>query len=112
MPFPPQEHLLLKDALPKDIKFQPPRPNETLVSVNTNRLGEVTYAKYTMSAPWVVLDGVRATPGQVRFIPPRETLKRSAPALVEREEKHQRTTITMLEKRIDLLSQTVMSIQH
>jgi hypothetical protein len=89
----PQDLLLLKDAqkgpnivVPKDIKLLPPRSNEKLVCVKTNKLGEVTCVKYTTTTPRVSLDGIQAAPGQVKFIPLRETPKRPAPPL-EREEK-------------------------
>jgi hypothetical protein len=61
----PQDHLLLKDApkgpkiiVPKDVKFLPPRSNEKLVSVKTNKLREVTCVKYTTATPQVSLDGI------------------------------------------------------
>jgi hypothetical protein len=74
-----------------------------LVGVKTNKLGEISCVKYTKATPRVSLDGIRATPGQVKFIPPREAPKRPTPPL-EREEKHPRTTIVMLETRIDHIS--------
>jgi hypothetical protein len=62
---PPQDHLLLKDApkgpkiaVPKDVKLLPPRFNEKLVGVKTNKLGEVTCVKYTTTIPRVSLDGI------------------------------------------------------
>ena len=73
--------------VPKDIKLLPSRPNEMLMSVKTNKFGDVTCAKYTMATPRVAFDGVRVVPGQIKIIPPKETLKRSAPAPLEREEK-------------------------
>jgi hypothetical protein len=114
---PPQDRLHMKDApkgpkiaIPKDVKLLPPWFNQKLVGVKTNKLREVTCVKYTTATPRVSLDGIRAAPGQVKFIPPRETPKRLAPPL-EREEKHPRTTIAMLETRIDDISQTVISLQ-
>jgi hypothetical protein len=74
-----------------------------LVGVKTNKLGEISCVKYTIATPQVSLDGIRATPGQVKFIPPRETPKRPTLPL-EREEKRPRTTIVMLETRIDHIS--------
>jgi hypothetical protein len=107
---PPQDRLLLKDALkgpkisvPKDVQLLPLRSNEKLVGVKTNKLGEVTCVKYTTATPRVSLDGIQAAPGQVKFIPLRETPKRPAPPL-EREEKRLRMTIVMLETRIDHIS--------
>ena len=58
---PSHECLLLKDKpqqmkgpmikVQKDIKLLPSRPNETLMSVKTNKFGDVTCAKYTMAIP-------------------------------------------------------------
>jgi hypothetical protein len=107
---PTQDHLLLKDAMkgpkisiPKDVQLLPLRSNEKLVGVKTNKLGEVTCVKYTTATPRVSLDGIQAAPGQVKFISPRETPKRPAPPL-EQEKKRLRTTIAMLETRIDHIS--------
>jgi hypothetical protein len=62
---PPQDHLLLKDALKgpkitilKDVKLLPLRSNEKLVSVKNNKLREVTCVKYTIATPRVSLDGI------------------------------------------------------
>jgi hypothetical protein len=62
---PLQDHLLLKDApkgpkiiIPNDVKLLPPRSNETLMGVKTNKLGVVTYVKYTTATPRVSLDGI------------------------------------------------------
>ena len=58
---PLQESLLLKDKpqqmkgpmiqVQKDINLLPSRPNETLMSVKTNKFGEVTCAMYTTATP-------------------------------------------------------------
>jgi hypothetical protein len=62
MPSPPQDRILLKDApkgpkivVPKDIKLLPSWPNETLVGVKTNKLGEVTCVKYTTATPFLMV---------------------------------------------------------
>jgi hypothetical protein len=60
-----QDHLLLKDmlkgpkiAILKDVKLLPPRPNEMPVGVKTNKLGDISYVKYTTATPRVSLDGI------------------------------------------------------
>ena len=98
--------------VPKDIKLLPSRPNETLTSVKTNKFGEVACAKYTIATPRVAFNGVRAAPGQIKIILPKETPKRSAPTPLEGEEKHQRMTMVALEKRVDLLTQAVTTLQE
>jgi hypothetical protein len=47
-----------KIIVPKDAKLLPPRSNETLMGVKINKLGEVTYVKYTTATPQVSLDGI------------------------------------------------------
>ena len=73
--------------VPKDIKLLPSRPNETMMSVKTNKFGDVTCAKNKMITPRVTIDGVRATPEQVKVVPPKEKKKRAPPAVQENDEK-------------------------
>ena len=96
----------------KDIKLLPSRPNEMLMSVKTNKFGDVTCAKDTTATPRVAFDGVWAAPGQIKIIPPKETQKRSTPAPLEREEKRQRMIMVALEKRVDLLTQAITTLQE
>jgi hypothetical protein len=56
-------------AMPKNTKLLPPWPNERIMGVKTNKLGEVTCLKYTNATPHVSLDGIRVAPSQVKFIP-------------------------------------------
>ena len=80
--------------------------------VKTNKFGDVTCAKYTMATPRVAFDGVRVVLGQIKIVPPKETPKRSTLAPLEMEEKHQRTTVAAHEKRVDLLTQAVTTLQE
>jgi hypothetical protein len=68
--------------------------------VKFDKLGQVICAKYTTGTPRPTIDGVWSNPAKVKFIPPRETPKRPAPPL-ERDEKHPRVTIAMLDMRMD-----------
>jgi hypothetical protein len=110
----PQERLLLMDApkgpmvaVPKNTKLLPPRPNERIAGVKTNKLGEVTCVKYTNVTPRISLDRIHAAPSQVKFILLRETPKRFAPSTLEKEAKRPRTTIAMLEDRVESLKQAL-----
>jgi hypothetical protein len=78
LPSPPTKLLLKgpKIAVPQGTKLLPVVDNEKLVKVTTNRFRDVTCAKYATSR--VSLDGIRAPPGQVKYVAPRETSKRSA----------------------------------
>jgi cell shape-determining protein MreC len=93
-------------AVQKNTKLLPPRPNE-IVGVKTNKLGEVTCVKYTNATPCISLDGICAASSQVKFVLPRETPKRSALSSLEREAKRPRTTIAMLEDRVESLKQAL-----
>jgi hypothetical protein len=52
-------------------------------------------------------DGIRAPPGQVKYIAPREIGKRSAAPQIEREAKRPRMTMAMMEENFNALNQTV-----
>jgi hypothetical protein len=63
----PQDRLLLEDAprgpkiiVLKDTKLLPPGPNERIMGVKTNNLGEVPCVNYTTATPRVSLEGIRA----------------------------------------------------
>lgn len=81
------ELLRLKDAPPKgpiiklskDVKLLPPKPNEILTGVKYDKLGQVICAKYTSGTTHPSIDGVRAHPSKVKFIPPKEAPKRAPP---------------------------------
>jgi hypothetical protein len=99
----PLERLLLEDAPPKgptvkllrDVKLLPPKPNETLMGVKLDKLGQDICAKYTTATPRTTTDGIRANPMKVKFIPPKDVPKR-APPPQSQAPKRQRNTITEL----------------
>jgi hypothetical protein len=76
----------------------PTTDNEKLIKLTTNRFRDVTCAKYATSR--VSLDGIRAPPGQVKYVAPRETGKRSAAPQIEREAKRPRMTMVMMERKV------------
>ena len=57
--------------MPKEINILPPRANETLMELRTNKLGDVTYAKYKSVMQHVTIDGVRAGLEKVKVMPPK-----------------------------------------
>jgi hypothetical protein len=108
LPSPPTK-LFLKDAskdkkviVPQGTKVLPPKDNERVDNVKTNKFRDVTYVKYaTISC--VSLDDIRAPPGQVYFLPPQEAPKRSTPPpLFKREARRPKTTIAILEERFQV----------
>jgi hypothetical protein len=110
------EHLLLKDAPPKGpiikvpdhVKLLPLKANEVLTRVKMDKLGQVICAKYSTRPSF---EGIHANLAKVKFSPPKEAPKRPAPAPFLREEKCPRTSMVVLETRLDHLTQTVTSIQ-
>jgi hypothetical protein len=57
----PSQPELSKFCVPKELNVLPPKPNEMLTKLKTNKFGNVTCTKYK-STQRVTLDGVRAVP--------------------------------------------------
>jgi hypothetical protein len=94
--------------LPAGTKLLPPKHNETLVSVKTNKKGEIVCAKYS-TREHTYFEGVRAHPSKVKFLPPEEAPKHAlakAEALCKRHK-----TLADLEKLIDAQQATISSIE-
>jgi hypothetical protein len=85
------------------INIIPLRVNETLIRVKINKFGDITCAKYKSVTPRLSIDGVRATPKQVKVVSLKEK-KRVLPSVLENNEKHQRPTIAMLHDKIKTLT--------
>ena len=86
--------------VPTEINLLPPKTNEMLTAVWTNKFGDVTYAKYKSVTPRVIVDGIRAAPEQVKVVPLKEKKKRAPLAAPENDEKHQWMTTSMLHDKI------------
>ena len=97
--------------VPKEINLLPPRVNETLTGVKTNKFGDVTCAKYKSITPRLSIDGVRATPEQVKVVPPKEKKNRVAPSVLENDEKCRRPTVAMLYDKIKNLTDYTHALQ-
>ena len=58
------------------------------------------------------IDGVRATPDQIKVVPPKEK-KRMAPSPpILEAEKHPRMTMALLEKKIEVLSDVIYTLEQ
>jgi hypothetical protein len=84
--------------LPDGTKLLPPKHNETLVGVKTNKKGEIVCAKYS-TGEHTYFEGVRAHPSKIKFLPPKEAPKHVL-AKAEAPRKH-RKTLADLEKLIE-----------
>jgi hypothetical protein len=84
--------------LPAGTKLLPPKHNETLVGVKTNKKGETVCAKYS-TRERTYFEGVHAHPRKVKFLPPEEAPKH---ALAKAEApRKRRKTLADLEKLIE-----------
>ena len=64
----------------KEINLLPPRANEMVTRVKTNKFGDVMCAKYKSVTPRLSIDGVRAVPEQVKVVSLKEK-KRAPPSI-------------------------------
>jgi len=101
-----------KIKVPKEINLLPPRANEMLTKVKTNKFGDVTCAKYKSVMPHVAIDGFHAMPEQVKIIPPKEKKKRVPPAALENDEKRQWMTVALLHDMIKTLTEYIHALQR
>jgi hypothetical protein len=77
----------------------PPKHNETLVGVKTNKKGEIICTKYS-TGEHTYFEGVHTHPSQVKFLPPEEAPKHAlAKAKAPRK---RRKTLADLEKLIEV----------
>lgn len=60
--------------LPTGTKILPPKHNETLVGMKTNKNGEIIYVKYS-TGECTYFEGVHAHPSKVKFIPLKDAPK-------------------------------------
>ena len=96
----------------KEINLLPPKGHEVLTGVKTNKFGDVTCAKYKLVTPCTTIDGVCATPDQIKVVPPKEKKRKAPSTLLENKEKHPRMTIALLEKKIEDLSGVVYTLEQ
>jgi hypothetical protein len=96
----PGESKVLTFRVPKELNLLPPRPNEMLTRLKTNKFGDVTCMKYKKTTSRVTLDGVRAMPEQIKVVPPKKIPSSSSESS---EPKRQKTTLATLEKKMEEL---------
>jgi hypothetical protein len=94
--------------VPKELNLLPPRPDEMLTGLKTNKFGGVTCMKYKNTTLRVTFDGVRAMPEQIKVVPPK---KRPSSSSESSEPKHQKTTLATLEKKMEEFEQKITRIQ-
>jgi len=112
----PQQPLLLKGLsakkeaavkVPADTRILPPRPNERVVGVKTNRSGEVSSIRYTTEEERPYFEGIRAA--KVRFIPPKAAPKHALNALETPPKR--RKTIVDIDEDVRRLDRVIIELQ-
>ena len=96
----------------KEINLLPPRVNEVLTGVKTNKFGDVTCAKYKSVTPRTTIDGVRAMPDQIKVVPPKEKKRKASSPPILEAEKHPRMTMALLEKKIEDPSDVIYTLEQ
>jgi len=103
-------------AIPKGTPLLPPKANERLLSVQTNKKGKLICAKYTTTHP--VIQGVHASPNEVCYVEhiapkSKPNRKRAAPALaLEKVSKKPAPTLRTLNEKLEGLSDIVKGMEN
>jgi hypothetical protein len=96
------------NSVPKEFILLPPRPDEMLTVLKTNKFCDVTYMKYKKTTLRVTLDAIWAMPEKIKVVPPK---KRPSSSSESSEPKRQKTTLATLEKKMEELEQKITRIQ-
>jgi len=112
----PPQPLLLKGSssktkttikVPTGTRILPPRPNERVVGVKTNRSGEISSIRYTTEEERPYFEGIRAA--KVRFIPPKAAPKHSLNAFETPPKR--RKTIMDIDEEVRRLDRIIIDLQ-
>jgi len=89
------------------MRILPPRPNERVVGVKTNRSGEISSIRYTTEEERPYFEGIRAT--KVRFIPPKAAPKHTLNAFETPPKR--RKTIVDIDEDVRRLDRVIIDLQ-
>ena len=112
----PPQPLLLKGSssktkttikVPTGTRILPPRPNERVVGVKTNRSGEISSIRYTTEEERPYFEGIRAA--KVRFIPPKAAPKHALNAFETPPKR--RKTIMDIDEEVRRLDRIIIDLQ-
>ena len=90
--------------MPAGTRIFPPRPNERVVGVKTNRSGEISSIGYTTEEERPHFEGIRAA--EVRFIPPKAAPKHALETPPKR-----RKTIVDIDEDVRRLDRVIIDLQ-
>jgi hypothetical protein len=95
---PHHQQEMLKFRVSKEFNLLPPKPNEVLMGLKTNKFGDVTCMKYRSTTPRTSFEGVQAMPEQIQVKPPRTRSPSSSSSPSSSRSKCKRTSNADLEK--------------
>jgi len=93
--------------VPAGTRVLPPKPNERVVGVKTNRSGEISNVHYTTEEERPYFEGNRAA--KVRFIPPKEARKHALNSFETPPKR--RKTVADLDKEVRGTNKLMMELQ-
>jgi len=93
--------------VPAGTRIVPPRPNERVVGVKTNRSGEIISIRYTMEEKRPYFEGIRTA--KVCFIPPKAAPKHALNALETPPKR--RKTIVDIDGDVRRLDRVIIDLQ-
>jgi len=112
----PPQPLLIKGSsskkestikVPAGTRILPPRPNERVIGVKTNRWGEISSIRYTTEEERPYFEGIRAA--KVRFIPPKAAPKHALNAFETPPKR--RKTIVDIDEDVCRLDRVIIDLQ-
>jgi len=112
----PPQPLLLKGPsakkettvkLPGGTRILPPRPNERVIGVKTNRSGEISCILYTTEEERPYFEGIRAA--KVCFVPPKAAPKHALNAFETPPKRHK--TIVDIDEDVRRLDRVIIDLQ-
>jgi len=93
--------------VPVSTRILPPRPNERVVGVKTNRSGEISSIRYTTEEEKPYFEGIRAA--KVHFIPPKAAPRHALNAF-ETPPKRRRTILD-IDEDVRRLDRVIIDLQ-
>jgi len=93
--------------VPAGTRILPPRPNEWVVGVKTNRSGEISSIRYTTEEERPYFEGIKAA--KVRFIPPKAAPKHALNTLETPPKR--RKTIADVDEDVRRLDKVIIELQ-
>ena len=93
--------------VPTSTRILPPRLNERVVGVKTNRSGEISSIRYTTEEERPYFEGIRAA--KVRFIPPKAASKHALNAFETPPKR--RKTIVDIDEDVRRLDRVIIGLQ-